>query len=231
MALGEVFPALQSGALDAAELATPWFDMGYGLFKAAKYYYSPGFHEPGHTLELMFNKKVWDSLSPADQETIRLAAQAQILQSEAEVIANDPAALDQLTGKFGVALKAFPDDILRAMQKAASEIIPAAVADDPMARKIYESYAGFQKSVLKRELPTGGRRARAVALGGVAVAGYHTALVAGWAPKWWIPCGAGPSCSDQKLVILGDIQIPWLSLLAFTVIVALLLVYLKKTRP
>ena len=70
-----------------------------------------------------------------------------------------------------------------------------------------------------------------LALGGVAVAGYHTALVAGWVPQWWIPCGAGPSCSDQKLVIFGDIQIPWLSLLAFTAIVALLLVYLGKTRP
>jgi disulfide bond formation protein DsbB len=70
-----------------------------------------------------------------------------------------------------------------------------------------------------------------LALGGAAVAGYHSALVAGWVPQWWIPCGAGPSCSDQKLVILGDIQIPWLSLLAFTAIVALLLVYLRKTRP
>jgi disulfide bond formation protein DsbB len=67
-------------------------------------------------------------------------------------------------------------------------------------------------------------------LGGAAVAGYHSALVAGWVPQWWIPCGAGPSCSDQKLVILGDIQIPWLSLLAFTVIVAFLLAYLRKTR-
>ena len=70
-----------------------------------------------------------------------------------------------------------------------------------------------------------------LAMGGAAVAGYHTALVAGWVPQWWIPCGAGPSCSDQKLVILGDIQIPWLSLLAFTAIVALLLAYLRKTRP
>lgn len=70
-----------------------------------------------------------------------------------------------------------------------------------------------------------------LALGGVAMAGYHTALVAGWVPQWWIPCGAGPSCSEQKLVILGDIQIPWLSLLAFAAIVALLLVYLRRTRP
>lgn len=69
-----------------------------------------------------------------------------------------------------------------------------------------------------------------LAMGGVAIAAYHTALVAGWVPQWWIPCGAGPSCSDQKLVILGNIQIPWLSLLAFTAISALLLAYLRKTR-
>lgn len=70
-----------------------------------------------------------------------------------------------------------------------------------------------------------------LALVGTALAGYHTALIAGWVPQWWIPCGAGPSCSDQRLVILGDIQIPWLSLLAFAAIVALLLVYLRKNRP
>ncbi len=50
-----------------------------------------------------------------------------------------------------------------------------------------------------------------LAVGGTTLAGYHTALVAGWVPKGWIPCGAGPSCSDQKLVILGDIQIQGLS--------------------
>lgn len=70
-----------------------------------------------------------------------------------------------------------------------------------------------------------------LALGGVAVAAYHTALIAAWVPQWWIPCGAGPSCSDQQLLILGNIQMPWLSLLAFAAIVALLFVYLRKTRP
>ncbi len=70
-----------------------------------------------------------------------------------------------------------------------------------------------------------------LALFGMAVAGYHTALIAGWVPQWWIPCGAGPSCSDQTLVILGNIQIPWLSLLAFTAIVLFLIVHLRKTRP
>lgn len=69
-----------------------------------------------------------------------------------------------------------------------------------------------------------------LAQGGAAMAAYHTALVAGWVPKWWVPCGTGPSCSDQNLEILGGIQIPWLSLLAFTAIALLLFVYLRKTR-
>lgn len=69
-----------------------------------------------------------------------------------------------------------------------------------------------------------------LALGGAAVAGYHTALIAEWVPQWWVPCGSGPSCSEQSLEILNGIQIPWLSLLAFLVIALLLFVYLKKSR-
>jgi len=68
-----------------------------------------------------------------------------------------------------------------------------------------------------------------LALGGSAVAGYHTLLVAGVVSKDWIPCGAGVSCADQKLDILNGIQIPWLSLIAFLLILTLLTAYLRKT--
>lgn len=68
-------------------------------------------------------------------------------------------------------------------------------------------------------------------LGGAATAAYHSALVAGWVPKWWVPCGAGPSCSEQDLEIIGGIPIPWLSLLAFLIIASLLVVCLRKVRP
>jgi disulfide bond formation protein DsbB len=69
-----------------------------------------------------------------------------------------------------------------------------------------------------------------LALGGAAVAGYHAALIAGWVPSWWVPCGTGPSCSEQNLEILNGIQIPWLSFAAFVTIAMLLLVYLKNPR-
>lgn len=70
----------------------------------------------------------------------------------------------------------------------------------------------------------------ALALPGAAVAAYHSALIAGWVPQWWIPCGAGPSCSDQSLAIFGGIQLPWLSLGAFVAIGLLLGTYLRRNR-
>lgn len=42
------------------------------------------------------------------------------------------------------------------------------------------------------------------------MAGYHSALIAGW-----VPCGIGFSFSERSLEILGGIQIPCLSLAAF----------------
>ena len=70
-----------------------------------------------------------------------------------------------------------------------------------------------------------------LALAGTAIAAYHTLLVAGVIPRSWIPCGAGVSCADQKLEILNGVQIPWLSLIAFTAISLLLIQFLRKTTP
>ena len=82
-----------------------------------------------------------------------------------------------------------------------------------------------------REDRSGAVYALALALCGTGVALYHTLLVEGVIPKAWIPCGTGVSCADQKLEILNGIQIPWLSLVAFVVIVSLLVVSLRKTTP
>ncbi|MDW8259241.1 MAG: TRAP transporter substrate-binding protein, partial [Gammaproteobacteria bacterium] len=73
LAGGEIFTALQTGAIDAAEWIGPYNDLAFGLYKAAKYYYYPGWHEPGSTLECLINKKAFDSL-PQDLQQIVLTA-------------------------------------------------------------------------------------------------------------------------------------------------------------
>ncbi len=68
-----------------------------------------------------------------------------------------------------------------------------------------------------------------LALGGLVMALYHSALVAGWVPRAWVPCGAGASCTEQDLNILGGLPLPWLSAGAFAALCLLLFVYLRKT--
>ncbi|MDO9436949.1 disulfide bond formation protein B [Hydrogenophaga sp.] len=70
-----------------------------------------------------------------------------------------------------------------------------------------------------------------LAVVGLGFAAYHSALVLQWVPVWWLPCGAGPSCSNQALTQLHGVQLPFLSLVAFIAIVASLCIHLRKTRP
>ncbi|HBP66983.1 MAG TPA: ABC transporter substrate-binding protein, partial [Alcanivorax sp.] len=66
---GEVFTSMQTGALDAADWVGPYNDLTFGLHKVAKYYYYPGWQEPGAMLEMMINKEKWDAL-PEDLQAI-----------------------------------------------------------------------------------------------------------------------------------------------------------------
>ena len=72
---GEIFPALQSGAIDATEWVGPWNDLAFGFYKVTKFYYYPGFHEPGTTLSSGVNLKTWEGLS-ADHKAIITTAMA-----------------------------------------------------------------------------------------------------------------------------------------------------------
>src|SRR5262245_27886527 len=45
----DIYPALERGVIDAAEWIGPHYDMQINLHKTARYYYYPGWHEPGTT--------------------------------------------------------------------------------------------------------------------------------------------------------------------------------------
>jgi TRAP-type mannitol/chloroaromatic compound transport system substrate-binding protein len=62
---GEIYAALERGVIDAAEFVAPHEDMKLGLHKTARYYYYPGWHEPGTMQEFVFNKKAYEAL-PVD---------------------------------------------------------------------------------------------------------------------------------------------------------------------
>ncbi|MBF0128388.1 MAG: TRAP transporter substrate-binding protein [Alphaproteobacteria bacterium] len=147
---GEIFAALQSGAIDGTEWVGPHNDMALGLYKVAPNYYFPGFHEPGAALELMVNKQQFDAL-PADLKAIvQAAAQAENDLMLSELNARNGAALESLITIHGVRLRQFSRDILTALGQASGEIIAELLAsDDPMTKKIAQAYVKARTNLVE----------------------------------------------------------------------------------
>ncbi|MCC2113533.1 MAG: ABC transporter substrate-binding protein, partial [Hyphomicrobiales bacterium] len=124
----------------------PWNDLAFGFYKVTKFYYYPGFHEPGSGLGVGINKGVWDKLSDADKEVFKAACWAENNVMYSEFMANNGTALDTLINTHGVTLKKFPDDVFDAIGKTAEEVVKAA-ADDEIGKRIYESYIKARKDV------------------------------------------------------------------------------------
>lgn len=142
---GEIFTSLQSGNIDATEWVGPYNDMAFGLHKAAKHYYYPGWHEPGSIIECFINKEAFEAL-PDDLQSIVLAAcKAANMDMLADFTAKNNQALDVLVNKHGVQLKQFPDDVLKQLKTISEQVVTEIAEKDPMAKKIYASYSAFQK--------------------------------------------------------------------------------------
>lgn len=142
----EIVPALQSGALDAAEWTHPWGDLTLGLHTAAKYYYYPGVQDPGATLSLGVNKTLWDSLSAEEKSLITTATAAQYSHYNATTRFNAAQGLDVLLDEHGVQLHRFDDKILRTFGVLSGEVLAEIGASDPLTRRVYESYMKFHKA-------------------------------------------------------------------------------------
>ncbi len=143
---GEIFTSLQSGNIDATEWVGPYNDLAFGLYKAAKYYYYPGWHEPGTTLEAFVNKEVFDDL-PNDLQAIVLNACKVANQDVlAEYTARNPAALQTLLTEHGVELRRYPDDVLLELRKLSNEVVAEIAEKDAFSRKTYASYQKFLTS-------------------------------------------------------------------------------------
>jgi TRAP-type mannitol/chloroaromatic compound transport system substrate-binding protein len=140
---GELFTSLQSGAIDATEWVGPYNDLAFGLYKAAKYYYYPGWHEPGTILEAMINKEVFDGL-PKDLQSIVLNACAVVNQDMlAEYTARNPAALQTLLNEHGVDLRRFPDDVLAKLRQLSNEVVAEIADKNAFSQKTFASYQKF----------------------------------------------------------------------------------------
>jgi TRAP-type mannitol/chloroaromatic compound transport system substrate-binding protein len=140
---GELFTALTSGTIDATEWVGPYNDLAFGLYKAAKYYYYPGFHEPGTVLEAVINKQAFEKLPDDLQSIVRNACRIVNLDMAAEYAARNPGALKQLIDQHGVDVRSYPADVIAQLKKVSEEVVAEVAAKDAFTQKVYESYKSF----------------------------------------------------------------------------------------
>ncbi len=143
----ELFTALQTGTIDATEWVGPYNDLAFGLFRAAKYYYYPGWHEPGTGLECMINQQAWDSLPDDLQAIIRIACQAMVMDSLSEFTYNNGVALKKLLEEHDVQLRRFPDEVLSHLDTISKELMTELSAEDELMGRIYASFQAYMEIV------------------------------------------------------------------------------------
>jgi len=141
----EIFTSLQSGSIDAAEWIGPYNDVSLGLHKAARYYYYPGWHEPGPVIECTINKTAWEALPEDLQEILRLACQAANVDMQAEYDWGNAKALQQLKEDPNVEIRPLPADVLAVLRGHARDAVEEMSANDEFAARLQESFDAFQK--------------------------------------------------------------------------------------
>ena len=141
----EIFPALQAGTIDATDWIGPWNDLAFGLHKAAKYYYYPGWHEPGAVIELLVNAEAMASLPPDLQAVVRGAAQAAAVDVLAEYTAHSQRALESLLHEHGTELRRFPPAVIERFRALAEDALRDLADSDPAAARILDSQRVYQR--------------------------------------------------------------------------------------
>ncbi|NIA25467.1 MAG: twin-arginine translocation signal domain-containing protein [Gammaproteobacteria bacterium] len=144
---GEIYTNLERGVIDATEWVGPYHDELMGFYKVAKYYYFPGWHEPGTALELTINKSEWSKLPEDLKQICAIAAYNQNIWEIAQFDSQNGAALKRLTTENGVQLRPFPESVMATLRKTATEVIDGIAAGDPQSAKVWDNYQKFHEQV------------------------------------------------------------------------------------
>ncbi len=144
---GEIYTSLERGVIDATEWIGPYHDYKMGFHKIAKFYYAPGWHEPGSQLEFFINKSTYESLPGDLQEIVETACARAHAWVLAEFDAQNGIYLEKLIKEEGVTLKTFPSDVMDRLRNLSEEAIEEQIGSDTISRKVYDSYQTFKQRI------------------------------------------------------------------------------------
>ncbi len=148
LAGGDIYPALERGAIDATEWVGPHDDEKLGFYKVAKHYYYPGFWEGSTMFTMYVNLDQWNKLPKFYQLAIETACAEANVKMMADYDHKNPTAIQKLIDA-GVQVHSYPQDILKAAHKATFEIFAEESAKNPDFKKIYDHWKPYRDQQYK----------------------------------------------------------------------------------
>lgn len=142
---GEIFQALEKGAIDATEYALPIVDQSLGFNRVAPYNYYPGWHQPATSSHMVVNLDVWRGIGEADRQLIETACTAGVLRN----LAHSEAAQGTVIAGFpqaGVQARTLPDEVLRELARVTESVLAEEAAKDADFAAILESQRRFRSN-------------------------------------------------------------------------------------
>ncbi len=144
---GEIFQALQTGAIDATEWVGPYDDTTMGFDEVTEFYYHPGWWEPGPSLEVQIPLPKWNALPEVYQEIIKTAAYEANTTMMALYDVRNPVSLQEILDKGKIKILPFPDDVMAAAEEASFEIFDESAAASSDFASIFEEWKPFRTSI------------------------------------------------------------------------------------
>ncbi|MEJ2204585.1 MAG: ABC transporter substrate-binding protein [Gemmatimonadota bacterium] len=147
LAGGDIYPALERGAIDATEWVGPYDDEKLGFHQIAENYYYPGWWEPGLTGSLLVSLDAYNRLPTSYQEALRSACGETVSDTLAAYDAANPLALRRLVQDNGVVLRQYSTEIMEAAWREANAYLEEQAADEASFRTVYDNWKEFRAQV------------------------------------------------------------------------------------
>ncbi len=140
---GEIFQALEKGAIDATEYAQPAVDEKLGFSRVAPYNYYPGWHQPSSSAHLVINLDRWRALPASTQALLEAACTAGVTRNLARSERLQGPVVRHFAAS-GVKVETLPADVLRELKRITADVLAEEAAKDADFARILASQNEFR---------------------------------------------------------------------------------------
>jgi TRAP-type mannitol/chloroaromatic compound transport system substrate-binding protein len=141
---GEIFQALEKGAIDATEFSMPAIDQRLGFDRIVRFNYFPGWHQPFTAFHLVVNPAAWDALAEPQRALVETACTAGVTRNLAHGEAIQGAVLRASRAK-GVVVSSLPEPVLRELEAVTDHVLEEQAEADADFARVLESQRAFAK--------------------------------------------------------------------------------------